>query len=214
MLDEKQKIEAYAEQHSKLVHEDWLRQLEWRTELETTQPQMLSGYLQGQFLAMLSRMLRPKRIVEIGTFTGFSALCLAHGLAEGGELHTLEINPELAELAQSFWEKAGLKERIHLHIGNAIELLDEIEGPYDLVFIDADKLRYPDYYDLVFPKVPIGGYILIDNVWWHGKLFDKKDKRAEAIRGLNQRIQEDERVHNVFLPLRDGLMLVEKIRES
>lgn len=204
---------SYAQAHSRVGAEEVLAALERRTHLEVLMPQMLSGHIQGQFFAFLSRMIKPKRVLEIGTFTGYSALCWAQGLAEGGKVITLEVNPELAHIAQEAWQAAGVAERIELKIGPAVELIPQLQETWDLVFIDADKLNYPNYYNLVFKQVRIGGYIVVDNVLWHGKVLDSQDKRAVAIHGLNEMIQNDSRVVNVMLPLRDGILLVEKVSD-
>jgi predicted O-methyltransferase YrrM len=175
-------------------------------------PQMLSGYLQGQYLAMMSKMLQPKYILEIGTFTGYSAICLAQGLQDGGHLYTLEANEELKAPVTNFFKKAGLEDKISMQIGNGVELIDNFELIFDLIFIDADKSNYPLYYEKCLPKLKKGGIILIDNVLWSGKVCEEpiRDKKTKAIHELNQKIQHDDRVENILLPLRDGIMCLRK----
>jgi predicted O-methyltransferase YrrM len=176
---------------------------------------MLSGHLQGQILRMISCMVRPKSILEIGTFTGYSALCLAQGLAVGGYLHTIEIDDELETIAQKYFLKSGMGDRIIQHIGDAREIIPTIGKQFDLVFIDADKREYPDYYRLVFDFIPVGGFLLADNILWNGKVVEAEAAEEEQTRGIldfNNLIQRDTRVRNVILPVRDGIMLVQKVR--
>ena len=203
-------IENYARLHSSYYLEPLLEELERKTHLEVMYPQMLSGKIQGQLLAFLSNMKAPKRILEIGTYTGYSAICLAQGLVEGGQLHTIEINAEILELAQGFFKKAGLDHTIIQHHGPAFDVLKQLEGPWDLVFLDADKLNYAAYYDWVFEAVPSGGLIIADNVLWKGMVIHAKEKRAKALAAFNEKINKDVRVKNILLPLRDGLMIMEK----
>ena len=174
---------------------------------------MLSGHLQGRALSMISHMIKPSRILEIGTYTGYSALCMAEGLIEGGKLITLDKNEELEEMVRGYFEKAGYSNAIDFRIGNAIELIPEIDGPFDLVFIDADKANYYNYFKLVFEKVRSGGFIIADNVLWSGKVVQtekKIDKDTQAILDFNRLTHEDDRVENVLLPIRDGLMVLRK----
>lgn len=190
--------------------------LEWltrQTNLRTNHARMLSGELQGAFLSMVSKMITPTRILEIGTFTGYSAICLAQGLKDGGSIDTLEINDELEDLILEAFEKAGLQDRIRLHIGDAKETLPSLDSPYDLVYIDANKREYCEYYRLVFDKVRPGGFILADNVLWDGKVFAPqlhKDRQSEGIIAFNDMVAADERVESVILPLRDGLTIIRK----
>jgi len=175
---------------------------------------MMSGVVQGRFLSMISAMSAPKRILEIGTFTGYSALCLAQGLATGGVLHTIEQNDELEELICQGISKAGLTERIVLHIGDAIEVIPQIEEIFDLVFIDGDKREYVAYYEAAMEKLRPGGFILADNVLWDGKVLEKPiphDAQTQGIVAFNAHVQADPRVENVLLPLRDGLMMMRKL---
>ena len=207
-------IENYAVEHSATIDRNTktlLRELDRKTHLQVLLPQMLSGNFQGEFLSFFATLLRPKRILEIGTFTGYSAICFAQGLADGGHLHTIEINDELEPIIREYLEKAGVENKVTLHIGNALEIIPSIEGTFDLVFIDADKLSYSKYYDMVIERLNPRGLILIDNVLWSGKVLrDKKDKKTTVIHTLNQRIAADERVMNFLLPIRDGVMLVQR----
>lgn len=188
-----------------------LQALERETHLRTLHPQMLSGPFQGMFLQMISHMIRPRRILEIGTFTGYSALCLAQGLAEDGLLHTIEVNDELAPLIQQYVQAAGLAQKIRLHTGDAAQIVPDLDEVFDLVFLDAGKLDYALHYELTLPKIRSGGFLLADNVLWDGKVvYDEKDVTAQALRAFNAMVQADERVENVLLPLRDGLMVVRK----
>ena len=204
-------IADYAAAHTSHTS-DLLQRLERETWVKRLHPGMVSGAYQGQFLRMLSQMIRPNNILEIGTFTGYSALCLADGLTDEGHLHTLEINEELAQPIQAYIDEAGLNDKVHLHIGHALDLIPTFDEMFDLVFIDADKINYSQYYDLVFDKLKPGGYILADNVLWFGKVAEgNKDKDTAALDAFNQKVQNDERVENVLLTLRDGLLLVRKI---
>ena len=190
-------------------------------------PHMLSGHVQGRVLSMLSYMIKPKRILELGTFTGYSALCLAEGLAEGGKLITIEHNDELEETIRRNISKSPLSEKIELIIGDAKEVLQRSglsgeaglysvsEAVYDLVFIDADKREYCAYLDLVYPLVPVGGFILADNTLWDGHIIDPaydKDKQTLGLRAFNDKLKEDDRFEQVILPLRDGLTIIRKIK--
>lgn len=186
--------------------------LERETHLRTLSPQMLSGPYQGQVLRFISLMLRPKRALEIGTFTGYSALCLAEGLAEGGILHTIEANDELGWIIRKHIELAGMNDRIVLHFGDAAQVLPTIDEVFDLVFLDAGKLDYPVHYELVLAKTRPGGIILADNVLWDGKVAagNERDETARLLRAFNRQIREDARVECLLLPLRDGLMVIRK----
>jgi caffeoyl-CoA O-methyltransferase len=189
-----------------------LKELNRETYSKVLMPRMLSGHLQGRVLSMLSQMIRPEKILEIGTFTGYSAICFAEGLTSNGVLHTIDINDELAPMVKTFIEKAQMKEKIITHYGKASEIIPSLNMVFDLVFIDADKINYAHYYDLVFDKVKIGGYIIADNVLWDGKVLDlkKADKDTLAIHHFNEKIQNDSRVENVLLTIRDGLMVIRK----
>ena len=174
---------------------------------------MLSGHILGRFLQMFSQMISPARILEIGTYTGYSAICLARGLKSGGQLTTIEINDELRKTALHFFEKAGILNQVTLINGDALEILPSLNETYDLVFIDAHKDDYPAYYSLTIDKVAAGGYILADNVLWGGKVLDDHapDQTTESIQQFNRMITEDQRVENLLLPIRDGIMLIKKL---
>ena len=205
-------IQAYAEAHSDQETEI-LAQLNRETYARVMAPRMLSGHLQGRILSMLSHMICPKVVLEIGTYTGYSALCLAEGLAEGGKVITLDINEEQEQMARSYFAKAGFADKIDFRIGDAIELIPKIEEVPQLVFIDADKENYSNYYNLVINKVCSGGFIVADNVLWSGKVVsteNKTDKETQAILDFNRLVQQDDRVENVLFPVRDGLMVIRK----
>ncbi|MGB0849804.1 MAG: O-methyltransferase [Bacteroidia bacterium] len=177
-------------------------------------PRMLSGHLQGRVLSMFSKMLRPKAILEIGTYTGYSALCMAEGLQDGGVLHTIDINEELETRIRKFVDQSPYADNITLHIGNALEIIPALEESFDLVFIDADKDNYGQYYDLLIDRLPSGAIIIADNVLWSGKVVNDtqllKDKDTKALAEFNKKIHLDDRVENVLMPIRDGLMVVRK----
>lgn len=176
-------------------------------------PRMLSGHLQGRFLKMICRMLRPKRILEIGTYTAYATLCMAEGMVEEGLIHTLEINDEMEDFIMKYLSCSPYKENIQVHFGDAMEIIPTLEETFDLVFIDADKRLYSEYYDLVFPKVRSGGVILADNILWDGKVVEKShpsDKQTLGILAFNEKIKEDTRIEKVILPLRDGLTMIWK----
>ena len=196
--------------------EDYLHELDRETNLKVIGPRMLSGHLQGQILSMVSSMIKPRCILEIGTFTGYSALCLAKGLAEGGLLHTIEIDDELESIAQKYFIKSGMGNNIVQHIGDARQIIPTINQSFDLVFIDADKRDYCEYYHLVFDKMPVGGFLLADNILWNGKVADPEAAEEAQTRGIlefNDLVQNDRRVKNVILPVRDGIMVVQKVAE-
>jgi predicted O-methyltransferase YrrM len=208
----KKEIVQYAENHS-TPELEILSLLSRETHLSQVYPQMLSGHLQGAFLRMIAVILRPLRILEIGTFTGYSALCLASGLAHGGALHTIEVNPELERLIRKFFSKGGFDDRIILHIGNALEIIPLLDEAWDLVFIDADKPNYLSYYKMVLPRLKPGGFILVDNVLWDGKVIEDQqemDLDTLGIHLFNEYVQKDDLVENLMLPIRDGLMLIRK----
>lgn len=188
-----------------------LQALERETHLKTLAPQMMSGHLQGQLLQLLCQLKQPKQILEIGTFTGYAALCMATGLPEGGLLHTIEANPELEYLIRKYIDQAGLQEKIQLYIGKAEEIIPDIKGNFDLVFLDAGKLDYPLFYDLVIDRMDSGGLIIADNVLWSGKVAqDIRDKDTQALHAFNQMVKDDPRVNNLILPIRDGLLIAQK----
>ncbi|TNE56307.1 MAG: O-methyltransferase [Bacteroidetes bacterium] len=199
---------AHTSPESKLLYE-----LNRETHLKVLQPRMLSGHFQGRLLSMISKMVRPKRILEIGTYTGYSALCLLEGLEESGELITIDVNEELEDIIRKYLNKAGVEDQVQFMIGDALELIPTIDGNFDLVFIDADKSQYLDYYELVIERMNPGAYLLTDNVLWSGKVLDptqKDDPDTRVIMELNDRIMSDERVETILLPIRDGLMLTRK----
>ena len=204
------KINDYAEAHTS-PDSDLLIALERETHLKTLAPRMLSGHIQGRFLSLISHLMQPKRVLEIGTFTGYSALCLAEGLADDGILYALEANDELEYLIKQSVEKSPSPDKIKLLIGNALEIIPSLDETFDLVFIDAGKRDYPMYFDLVIDKVRSGGLIIADNILWSGKVVeDKKDVDTQIIDTFNKKIHADERVENILLPIRDGLMMARK----
>ncbi len=203
-------IQAYVGGHTQ-TEPDYLSELERETHLKVLMPRMLSGHLQGRVLKMLVQMIQPHNILEIGTYTGYSALCMAEGLPTDGKIVTIDKNEELEELVQRYVKKAGFESSIELKVGKAMDIIPQLNTNFDLVFIDADKINYLNYYHQVFDQVNAGGYIIADNVLWSGKVVgDKTDKDTEAIRHFNKYIQEDNRVENVLFPIRDGLMVVRK----
>ena len=206
------KLEKYSEDHTSKESEVLYR-LNRETHIKALMPRMLSGHLQGQLLSMISQMIQPKSILEIGTYTGYSAICLAKGLGIDGVIHTIEKNPEHETMAKKYFLEAGIEHQVNYHPGNAMDIIPELKEVFDLVFIDADKDNYLNYYNLVLDKLKPGGYILVDNVLWSGKVLtkpDSKDKEALGIIEFNDFIQQDEQVDNVLLPMRDGLMLIRK----
>lgn len=206
-------IQQYAEQHTD-TESTLLNELTRETHKKVLMSRMISGHLQGRVLSMLSQMIRPHRILEIGTFTGYSALCLAEGLADGGKIITVDKNEELEVMARRFFAKSGYEEVIDYHVAEATELIPEIDGPFDLVFIDADKINYYNYFKLVLEKVRPGGFIIADNVLWSGKVVEtgkKIDKDTQALQDFNRLVHADDRVEKVLFPIRDGLMVIRKI---
>jgi len=190
-----------------------LEELYRKTYTSVINPNMVSGHLQGKVLEMIISMIRPLLVLEIGTYTGYSAISMAAAMAEGSELHTIEVNDELYELSSSYIKKAGLNDKIVMHTGDAKTIIPKIDMLFDLVFIDGDKREYPEYYNIVFPLVKPGGYIIADNVLWDGKVADKRatDPMTIGIREFNSLVKNDNRVEKVILPLRDGLMLIRKL---
>lgn len=203
-------IEKYIDQHCS-DESDALQQLNRKTQTDVLMPQMLSGKVQGQFLQMISHAVQPNRVLEIGTYTGYSAICLAAGLLENGKLFTIDINEELEQIVKTHVEKAGLQHKIIQIIGDATKEINNLNETFDIVFIDADKQNYSLYYDLVIDKVRTGGFILADNVLWSGKIIDeKKDKDTQKLAEFNDKIQQDNRVENVIVSMRDGIMMMRK----
>ena len=211
-------LEEYISLHTTPENEA-LESIARDTHVHILNPHMLSGHVQGRVLSMISHMIRPKHILELGTFTGYSALCLAEGLAEGGKLITIEHNDELEDTIRRNLARSPLGERIKLVIGDAVEIINAQctmhNAPFELVFIDADKREYCAYIDAVYPLVPAGGFILADNTLWDGHIIDPaydKDKQTLGLRAFNDKIKEDDRFEQVILPLRDGLTLIRKIK--
>lgn len=204
-------LAEYCEKHTS-PENDTLYQLNRQTHLKIMMPRMLSGHLQGRFLSMVTHMIKPSLVLEIGTYTGYSALCMAEGLAPGGKIITLDINAELAAFTKSYFEKSAYAGQIDYRIGNAMELVPGMQERFDMVFIDADKANYLNYYEMVIGKVKPGGFIVADNVLWSGKVIEegKKDKDTAAICAFNDHVMADERVEKILLPIRDGLFLIRK----
>ncbi|WP_315011802.1 O-methyltransferase [Capnocytophaga leadbetteri] len=204
-----EELENYAAQHT----EDeplLLQELNKRTHLNVLQPRMISGHFQGRFLSLLSKMVQPRTILEIGTYTGYATLCLAEGLHPDGVLHTIDIKEELTDLQREFFDRSGYGNQIVQHLGKAADIIPALDTTFDLVFIDADKQNYAHYFDLVIEKMNRGGIILSDNVLWSGKVVEEvkhNDKHTQALMAYNQKIKDDPRVETVLLPIRDGITL-------
>jgi predicted O-methyltransferase YrrM len=205
-------ISNYTDAHTS-EESELLYRLNRETHLTILQPRMLSGHLQGRTLSMLSKMIRPKNILEIGTYTGYSAICLAEGLVAGGALHTIDINEELETITNKYFKESPFSDQIQQHIGNALEIIPTLDIDFDLVFIDADKENYLNYYNLLIDKVKSGTILIADNVLWSGKVTEEanpKDFETIALQQFNTAIQNDERVENLLFPIRDGLMIIRK----
>jgi len=211
------------------MNEEWIKYAEDFTSDESTLLQelrrecyahyddssMLSGFFQGRILSMISNMVGPKVVLEIGTYLGYSALCLAEGLADGGKVITLDVQEDTNKVARSFVEKTEYRDRIEFHLSNALDIIPTLAETFDLVFIDADKPNYSNYYDLVFDRVRPGGFIIADNVLWSGKVLDaEKDEDTQALHDFNEMVRADSRVSNVLLPIRDGLMVMRRTIRS
>ncbi len=208
MIDSR--IQAYCEAHT-TPEGKILKDIDRDTHAHVLMPRMLSGHLQGRLLAMISHMVKPRCVLEIGTYTGYSALCLAEGLAPGGKVITLDKNEELEARVRTAFATAGMEEHIDYRIGDARAIIPTLHEVFDLVFIDADKESYSLYFDLVIDKVPSGGYLIADNMLWSGKVVEPQpDKDTRALLDFNQKVQQDARVENVLLPVRDGLMVMRK----
>jgi caffeoyl-CoA O-methyltransferase len=206
-------LEQYAEEHTS-DELPLLAKLNRETHLTQMYPRMLAGHLQGTFLRMISQLIKPERVLEIGTFTGYSTICLAAGFDQGmGIIHTIEVDPELEEIARRYFKEAGIEDKVMLHIGNATDIIPTLKEPWDLVYIDADKPNYLNYYKMVFDSVRSGGYIIADNVLWGGKVLEPKPKSKDTfgIIEFNEFVLRDEKVENVLLPIRDGIMLIRKL---
>lgn len=207
-----QDIQAFAEKYT-TPETELLYRLHRETYLKVDQPHMLSGHVQGRFLTMVSQMMRPQRILEIGTYTGYSAICLAQGLADNGHLHTIDINEELEEMSGRYITEAGLRDRITQHTGKAAEIIPQLDEVFDLVFIDADKAGYIGYYDLVWEKLRPGGFMLADNVLYHGEVVlaeEEQSNNAKAMINFCRKAVEDERAETLLLSLRDGVLMIRK----
>lgn len=205
-------IQAFAEKYT-TPETELLYRLHRETYLKVDQPHMLSGHVQGRFLSMVSQMMRPRRILEIGTYTGYSAICLAQGLAENGHLHTIDINEELEEMSGRYITEAGLRDRITQHTGRAAEIIPQLDEVFDLVFIDADKAGYIGYYDLVWEKLRPGGFMLADNVLYHGEVVLEEEERsnnAKSMISFCEKALTDERAETLLLSLRDGVLMIRK----
>ena len=203
-------IDQYCENHSSSPS-PILRELERASHLRTLSPQMIAGPYQGLLLRFISQMIKPDRILEIGTFTGYGAICLAEGLQTNGKLHTIEVDEEREPMIREFLEKAGISDKVELSIGNALELLQQLEPGFDLIFLDAGKLDYLDYYQLCIPLLRPGGFLLADNVLWDGKvLTEDEDATTQTLQRFNDLVTQDPAVENLLLPIRDGLMLIRK----
>ena len=206
-------IDAYSVAHT-TSETEVLNDLNRQTNIQILQPRMLSGHLQGRVLSMLSHMIQPTNILEIGTYTGYSAICLSEGLKSDGKVVTIDRNAELEDFARSYFEKANVSDKINFRIGNAIDIIPSLKETFDLVFIDADKKNYSNYFDLVIDKLPKGAYIIADNVLWSGKVVQKveePDVETKAIAEYNEKIHNDSRVENILFPIRDGLMIARKL---
>ncbi|MCR9252011.1 MAG: O-methyltransferase [bacterium] len=207
-------LQQYIEDHTG-AEDELLTQINRETHLEVLKPRMLSGHLQGRVLSMLSHMIQPKYILEIGTYTGYSALSLAEGLVEGGKVVTLDINEELESRVRGYFKNSPHGDKVDFKIGNALDIIPTLDHTWDIVFIDADKENYSAYFDLVIDQVGKGKYIIADNVLWSGKVLEKYrkklDKDTEAILEFNKKVHEDPRVENALFPIRDGLMVLRKL---
>ncbi|AMD85637.1 caffeoyl-CoA O-methyltransferase [Capnocytophaga haemolytica] len=202
-------LEDYASQHTD-SEPPLLSELSRRTHLSVLQPRMLSGHLQGRFLSLISKLIAPKTILEIGTYTGYATLCLAEGLQQGGTLHTIDIKEELQDLQREFFDRSGYGAQIVQHLGEAATVIPTLTDRFDLVFIDADKRNYALYFDLIIEKMNRGGVILSDNVLWSGKVVEEvkpSDKHTQALLAYNQKLKDDPRLETVLLPIRDGITL-------
>ena len=202
-------LEDYLADHSQ-EEPEILQELTRETHLKVIQPRMLTGRFQGRVLSLISKIINPKYILEIGTYTGYSAICLAEGLQENGQLHTIDVNPELHEIQRAYFGKSGYGERIHQHVGDALEIIPSLDLTFDLIFIDAEKKQYDNYFEAVWPKTRQGSVILSDNVLWSGKVvepLDEKDKATKVLLDYNKKLSNHPKLDTVLLPIRDGLTL-------
>lgn len=212
MFNQNTDLENYILDHID-PEDELLYDLNRKTHLHILRPRMLSGHLQGQILKMICRMIQPGHILEIGTFTGYSCICMAQTLSEQGFIDTIDIDDEIQPFTQSFFNKSGLSHKIKMHIGDALDIMPTLNKKYDLVFIDGDKRQYPSYYKQVYEMLNPGGYILADNILWDGKItepVDANDKYTQGILEFNQMVKEDKRVEKVIFPFRDGIFVIRK----
>ena len=204
------KLQQYIDEHS-AEESDLLKALDRETHQKVLQPRMLSGSYQGRLLALLAKMIQPKKILEVGTYTGYATLCMAEGLATGGSIDTIDYNEELSDIQRRYFDQSPYRSQIVQHLGEAKDVIKTLTGPYDLVFLDADKENYPHYFDLVIDKLETGGVILSDNVLWSGKVLEKAtDEATSALQEYNHKINTDARVETIILPIRDGLTITRK----
>ena len=204
------KLQQYLDDHS-MEESDLLKALDRETHQKVLQPRMLSGSYQGRLLALLAKMIGPKKILEVGTYTGYATLCMAEGLTTGGSIDTIDHNEELADMQRRYFDQSPYGSQIVQHLGEAKDILKTLAGPYDLVFLDADKENYPHYFDLIIDKLETGGILLSDNVLWSGKVLEKAtDEATSALQEYNHKINTDVRVETVVLPVRDGLTITRK----
>ncbi len=212
MIEVNKELEDYILNHTE-TEDSVLKDLTRETHVKMLRPRMLSGHLQGKFLKMTCQMIRPLRILEIGTYTGYSAISMAMGTSKDCIIHTIDCNDELEHFTRKYIKRSGFEERIQFHIGDALKIIPQLEECFDLVFIDADKRQYIEYFEAVFPKLKKGGFVLADDVLWDGKVveeIDNNDKQTQGILEFNHFIQEDSRVENLILPIRHGLMMIRK----
>lgn len=209
-----EELDNYVVSHSQ-DEPELLQELNRETNQKILQPRMLSGHFQGRVLSMISKLVNPKNILEIGTYTGYSAICLAEGMQKSGELHTIDINEELYDFQRKYFNKSGYGEQIIQHLGNALDIIPKLNTTFDLVFIDADKENYANYFHAIIEKINVGGIILSDNVLWSGKVletkFKKEDTSTPALIEYNKLLKEDTRIETVMLPIRDGLTISRKL---
>jgi len=208
-----EKLDQYIVAHSE-AEPELLQQLTRETYQKVLQPIMLSGPYQGRVLSMISKLARPKTILELGTFTGYATLCLAEGLHKDGEIHTIDVNEELVDFQRKYFDKSSYGQQIHQHLGHALEIVPQLNSKFDLVFIDADKPNYVNYFHLIIEKLNPGGIILSDNVLWHGKVVEpvsEKDKSTKVVLEYNTLLKQDKRIETVVLPIRDGLTISRKL---
>ena len=204
------KLQQYIDDHS-MEESDLLKALDRETHQKVLQPRMLSGSYQGRLLALLAKMIEPKKILEVGTYTGYATLCMAEGLSTGGSIDTIDYNEELSDIQRRYFDQSPYRSQIVQHLGEAKDVIKTLTGPYDLVFLDADKENYPHYFDLVIDKLETGGVILSDNVLWSGKVLEKaNDEATSALQEYNHKINSDARVETIILPIRDGLTITRK----